>query len=172
MSSKRISPPAGDGPVSGFERHRRALRAWLGRRLRNPADVDDAVQDVWLRAHERLDSGEVANPRAYLFTAASSVVHDRARRAGVRHEDAHHRLEENDHPVEWITPERVLEGKEALTVIMHRLSTMPERTRDVFVLHRFEGLAYADIARRMGISVSSVEKHIMKALRLLLEIEE
>ncbi len=105
-------------------------------------------------------------------TAANSVVHDRARRAGVRHERAHRSLEENDHPVEWITPERVLEGKEALNVIMNRLSTMPERTRDVFVLHRFEGMAYAEIARRMGISVSSVEKHIMKALRLLLEIEE
>ncbi|MBB3358153.1 RNA polymerase sigma-70 factor (ECF subfamily) [Novosphingobium capsulatum] len=172
MSSKRIIPPAGEAPLSGFERHRRALRAWLGRRLGNAADVDDAVQDVWLRAHERLDSGAVDNPRAYLFTAANSVVHDRARRAGVRHERAHRSLEENDHPVEWITPERVLEGKEALNVIMNRLSTMPERTRDVFVLHRFEGMAYAEIARRMGISVSSVEKHIMKALRLLLEIEE
>lgn len=169
MTMKRWKDGARIAGGDGIERHLQALRGWLARRLRNPADVDDAVQDVWLRAHDRLASGDVDNPRAYLMTAASSVVHDRARRAKVRHDADHDSLEEFHHPVEWLTPDRVLLGKEAIADVMTRLAQMPERTRDVFVLHRFEGLGYAEIARKMDISVSAVEKHIMKALRLLLE---
>ena len=45
------------------------------------------------------------------------------------------------------------------------LGELPERTRVVFLLHRFEELKYAEIARRLEISVSSVEKHMMEAMR-------
>lgn len=153
----------------GFRKSLPALRRWFSRRLRNPADVDDAVQDVWLRSHGHLAQGEVGNVQAYLFQTAQSVVTDRARRGGVRKEGAHESLEEHHHPVEGITPERVLMGKEAVAQVRARLAAMPERTRDVFVLHRFEEMSYAEIARSLGISVSAVEKHIMKALRLLLD---
>lgn len=144
-----------------------ALRSWFGRRLRNPVDVDDAVQDVWLRSQSHLGRGAVDNIPAYLFQTAQSVLTDRARRASVRREVYHEPLEEFHHPVEWITPERVLMGEEAMDRIVARLGDMPERTRDIFLLHRFENIGYGDIAMRMNISVSAVEKHIMKALRLL-----
>lgn len=153
--------------MSGFEHHLHALRAWFGRRMRNPADVDDAVQDVWIRAHAQIEGGEVGNIQAYLFQTAQSVLTDRARRAAVRQEGRHEGLTEINHPVEGITPDRVLMGKEAMARVVALLQEMPERTRDIFVLHRFENMSYGEIAKRMGVSVSAVEKHIMKALRLL-----
>lgn len=155
--------------MSGFEQHLHALRAWFGRRMRNPADVDDAVQDVWLRAHTHIDGDQIGNIQAYLFQTAQSVLTDRARRAAVRQEGRHESLTEISHPVEGITPDRVLMGKEAVARIVARVQEMPERTRDIFVLHRFENMSYGEIAKRMGVSVSAVEKHIMKALRLLSE---
>lgn len=155
--------------MAGFERHIPALRAWFARRLRNPADIDDAVQDVWLRTRTHLASGRIDNASAYLFQAARSVLTDRARRAAVRHEGEHESIEEFQYPVEWITPDRVLMGKEGVKMLLTRINAMPERTRDIFVLHRFENLSYDEIAGKMGISVSAVEKHIMKALRLLME---
>jgi RNA polymerase sigma-70 factor (ECF subfamily) len=155
--------------ATGFERQMSALRSWFGRRLRNPVDVDDAVQDVWLRSHAHLDRGAVDNVPAYLFQTAQSVLTDRARRAAVRREARHEALEDFHHPVEWITPERVLMGEEAVERIVARLGDMPERTRDIFLLHRFENISYGEIAMKMGISVSAVEKHIMKALLLLKE---
>ena len=139
------------------------------RRLHNAADVDDAVQDIWLRAHERLADGDIANVAAYLFQTAHSVLADRARRAAVRHQQQHQPMEDHHHPVEGLTPERVLLGRETVRQVADCLGRMPERTRDIFVLHRFEQLSYSEIARNMGISVSAVEKHIMKALRLLLD---
>lgn len=146
-----------------------ALRRWFGRRLANPADVDDAVQDVWLRAHGHLASGEVLNAQAYLFQTAQSVLQDRARRAATRQQGRHETLEDHHHPVEGITPDRVLMGKDAVARVVARLAELPERTRDVFVLHRFEGISYGEIAKAHAISVSAVEKHIMKALRFLME---
>ena len=52
---------------------------------------------------------------------------------------------------------------------MQDILALPERTRDVFMLHRFEQMSYPEIARAFGISVSAVEKHIIKALRRLTE---
>lgn len=154
---------------SDFIRYMPALRSWLARRLRNAADTEDALQDIWLRSQAHLAGTQVDKPRAYLFQTAHSVLTDRARRAATRHEKAHGPLEEMHHPVEGITPERVLMGKEALAGVAACLAAMPERTRDIFVLHRFEGMSYAQIAKNFGISVSAVEKHIMKALQILLD---
>lgn len=162
MATRRSIP-------TGFERQIAALRSFFGRRLRNPVDVDDAVQDVWLRSRRHLDAGQIDNVPAYLFQTAQSVLTDRARRAATRHEARHEPLEDLHHPVEWITPERVLMGAEAVERIIARLGDLPERTRDIFMLHRFENIGYGEIAMRMNISVSAVEKHIMKALKALMD---
>ncbi|WP_343528016.1 RNA polymerase sigma factor [Sphingomonas sp.] len=146
-----------------------ALRKWFGRRLPNPADIDDAVQDVWIRAHSHLASGHVISAQAYLFQTAQSVLQDRARRASTRQQAFHETLEDHHHPVEGITPDRVLLGKDEVARIAGRLAELPERRRDIFILHRFEGMSYGEIAKAHAISVSAVEKHIMKALRFLME---
>jgi RNA polymerase sigma-70 factor (ECF subfamily) len=62
------------------------------------------------------------------------------------------------------SPERVLLGKEALVRATAVLLELPERTRMVFVMRRLEGMRYLDIAARLGISVSAVEKHMTRAM--------
>ena len=53
------------------------------------------------------------------------------------------------------------------TMELEDIMALPERTRDVFLLHRFEEMTYSDISQHFGISLSAVEKHMIKALRLL-----
>jgi RNA polymerase sigma-70 factor (ECF subfamily) len=72
---------------------------------------------------------------------------------------------ENESRVEEISPERVLQGRQAVTALRTALEELPQRTRAIFLLHRFEGLKYKEIARRLGISSSSVEKHMMAAIK-------
>ena len=103
----------------------------------------------------------------YLFTVAASVLTDQARRRAVRHESVHDSLEDSHHPAEERTPERVLLDREALDVVVAAISGLPARTRDVFVLHRFEEMTCNRIAAQLGMSISAVEKHIMKALKML-----
>ena len=60
-----------------------------------------------------------------------------------------------------------MEGNEAIAAILVSLGELPERTRRVFVLRRIEGMQQKVAARRLGISVSAVEKHMIKAIRHL-----
>jgi RNA polymerase sigma-70 factor (ECF subfamily) len=57
--------------------------------------------------------------------------------------------------------------REALERVVEAIAGLPPRTREVFVLHRFEEITGARIAEQLGISESAVEKHIMKALKAL-----
>jgi RNA polymerase sigma-70 factor (ECF subfamily) len=148
-----------------------AVRRFLMKRAQRD-DVDDLVQEVALRMHTRRADGEIANLEGYLFQVAQSVLTDRARRDQSRARGRHQPMEEYHHPVEGRSPERVLIGKEQLSRLIAAVGDLPERTRQAFVLHRFEEMSYAAIARHMGISVSAVEKHIMRAIRLLAAINE
>jgi RNA polymerase sigma factor (sigma-70 family) len=144
----------------------RRLRAYFSKRV-PPAEVDDLVQEVFLRMQVHGGGARIEHMEGYLFSVAASVLTDRARRWAVRHGSAHTALEETHHPTEDLTPERVLLDREALNLVVDAIVDLPARTREVFVLHRFEEMSCSAIAVRLGITVSGVEKHIMKALRHL-----
>lgn len=144
------------------------LRPYIRRQV--PADlVEDVLQETMLRLHQRSPREEIANFRAYAFQSVRSVIIDLRRRDTARHRSAHSSLEEGHHPSHSLTPERVLIGQEALDRFVVALEEMPVRTRDIFVLHRFEDMSYAAIADHMEISLSAVGKHMMKALYFLAE---
>lgn len=143
-----------------------ALRRYFARRV-SVAEVNDLVQEVFVRIQVQTDGPPIEQLDRYLFTVAASVLADQARRQAVRHEKSHESLQEIHAPAEELTPERVILGREALELIATALTELPARTRDVFVLHRFEEMTCTKIAAQLGLSVSAVEKHIMKALRFL-----
>jgi RNA polymerase sigma factor (sigma-70 family) len=130
-------------------------------------EIDDLVQEVFVRLQALTQNPPIEHLDRYLFTVASSVLTDQARRRAVRHETAHETLEDRHYPVEELTPERVSLDREALGMVVAAIADLPDRTRDVFVLHRFEEMTCTGIAEQLGMSVSAVEKHVMKALRLL-----
>ncbi|WP_226637484.1 RNA polymerase sigma factor [Novosphingobium profundi] len=143
-----------------------AVRDFLARRV-GLQEAEDMAQEVALRLHQRRGDSRIESLESYAFQVARSVLTDRWRREAVRQREAHVSLEDYHHPVEEISPARVLEGKQRLARVMVSLRDLPDRTRQVFVLHRFEEMSYAAIASHFGISISAVEKHIMKAIRHL-----
>ncbi len=151
---------------AAIEAYLPGLRRYFSRRV--PAgDIDDLVQEVFLRMKVHGDNSPIEHLDRYLFRVAASVLSDQARRRTVRHHGAHDSLEEVHHPIEDLTPERVLLDREALQAVVAAIADLPVRTRDVFVLHRFEEMTCGNIAALLGMSVSAAEKHIMKALRFL-----
>jgi len=142
------------------------LRRYFARRA--PArEIDDLIQEVFLRIQAQAERASIRNPEGYLFTVAASVLADRARRFLARRGSAHQTLEEGHHPQDHLTPERVLLDQETLSRIMDAIMELSPRTRDTFILHRFEEMSCAAIAARLGITISGVEKHIMRALQHL-----
>ena len=166
LSQAKIAVPHRVGVRASLHLGLPTLRAFFASRV-HANDVDDMVQDVALRLQVCAREDVVDNGRAYLFQVARSVMTDRARRDATRLRSQHEALTEAHHPVEEICPARVLEGKEQLALVLEALERLPERTRRVFILHRFERESHAGIAGRLGISVSAVEKHVMKAMKLL-----
>ena len=144
----------------------RAVRGFFMKRVQ-ASDVDDMVQNVALRIQNHVAGERIENPERYVFQVARSVLIDQHRKNASRMSAQHDALEEWHHPVEEISPERILAGADELRQVLKALQLLPDRTRQAFVLHRFEHLSYSDIALQMGISVSAVEKHIMRAIRKL-----
>lgn len=143
-----------------------ALRAYFGRRA-EAHEIDDLIQEVLLRLHNRRSGGEIANLSSFIFQTAANVLLDRRRRETVRRSSAHCELEEPQHPRDDLSPERILQAKQEATVAVEALKALSPRTRAAFMLIRFEGLSYKAAAAQLGISVSAVEKHVTKALRII-----
>lgn len=145
--------------------HAPALRRYFQRRIM-PCDVDDLVQETLLSLQARKSTVPIDNPQGYLFTIASHVL-AKYRQREARLRDCLESVAGEASEAEEISPERTIIGKDGLDRALALIEDMPTRTRDIFVLHRFEDMTYSAIARRHAISVSAVEKHIMAALRIL-----
>ena len=146
--------------------HGPALRAYFGKRA-PPADVDDLVQDVFLRLQMRASATPVENVQGYLFRIAANVLIDRRRHDHARGWDRVRPLDEAADPVEELSPERTLIGKQDYSRLILAISRLPPRMRAAFMFHRFEQLTYPAIARRMGNSPDAVKQLIRKAFERL-----
>jgi RNA polymerase sigma-70 factor (ECF subfamily) len=162
--------PAPSADVEALARlYAPALRRFFQRRIAEPADLDDLVQEVFLRLARRGDLAGVGNLEGYVFQTAANILRDRARRRATRRSEAHEPIGADHVEDAAFSPERVLLGREAIDQLRAALLTLPPRTRDVFFLGRIEGFGYAEIAARLGISLSAVNKHMAKALELLMD---
>ena len=170
-----VDPPydkPGDDHARGaaFEALRSPLTGYFRKRVRQQDEVLDLVQEVFLRLSNRGASDDIENLRGYVFQVAASVLADRQRRRTVRHQDDHVEFDPERTGEPEIGPDRILAGREALKIALAALDQMPERTRTIFVLRRLEGMRYLEIAKRLGLSVSAVEKHMVRAVAQLAAI--
>jgi RNA polymerase sigma factor (sigma-70 family) len=143
------------------------LARWFARRVRDQAEVEDMVQDVFARIAARNSTEPVEHLGGYVLKTAWTVMADRARRRTTHMAAFHVPLNTDLHGDEEIDAERVLIGKEDLRSATAALLSLPERTRTVFILRRLEGFRHKEIAMRLGISVSAVEKHLVRAIQHL-----
>ncbi len=139
---------------------------WKHSRRARTVDVEDMVQDVFLRLANRADIETIEQPERYLFTTANSVLKDRHRRGVTRAADAHVPI--TDTVEAGFSPERIALGQESVALLIRALLELPERTRTAFVLYHFDEFSHAQIGCQLGMAVSTVEKHMARANRHLM----
>jgi RNA polymerase sigma-70 factor (ECF subfamily) len=162
---------AGEGVELELQ-YRAPLMAFFLRRVGNRAEAEDLTQEVFLRIIRSQTGGERANS-AFIFTVATNLLRDRARRlqtsggplVSLELEHGAGSVDAKLH--EEISPERVLLGKEALQRVQKAVGKLSPQTRDIFLLFKLEQMKQKQIAEIYGISVSAVEKHIVSALTKL-----
>ena len=139
-----------------------ALRRYFQKKA-SAAEAEDLVQDVFLAMQSRGAGARIENVEGYLFRTAANVLARRLGRDAWRGDPLSVVVE----PQDELSPERALIAKEQLERVVEALKTLPPRTRQAFILHRFEEMTYVSIARQMGITTISVGKLIKRALRKL-----
>ncbi|WP_237829229.1 RNA polymerase sigma factor [Sandaracinobacteroides sayramensis] len=147
------------------------LRRYFRRRIAD-GDVDDLVQEVFLRLHSRYMNGSIENLEGYLFRTAHNVLVSRYREQASRIVSSSDKWAEGLSAYDPISPERITIGQEEYRRVIAAIQNLPPRTREAFELHRFENLTYQAIAQRMGISRNSVKDLMHRALLHITEAVE
>ena len=139
----------------------RRVRAALLRRGRSAHDADDLVQEAWVRMACYQRDQVVEQPEAFLMRTALNLSIDAHRARTVHGEEVD--LEEV--VLLDLSPgtEAVVLAKERMARLSECLGRLSDKTRDIFLAYRIDGLTYQQIAQRHGLSISTVEKHIAKA---------
>lgn len=169
--SEEPTPPGeGDGLRADFDASlieiRGELLAYMRLRLGDREVAADLTQEALLRMLKYRDRAEIENRRAMLFRIAHNLVLE-YRRAQYRHHAARHVSLDDAVPLRMDQPpmESMLDTRRALDQLLNRtLAELPPKCRLAFMLSRFDGLTYPQVAAKMGISVKMVEKHITRAL--------
>lgn len=138
------------------------LKAKLTRRLGSADLANDAVQDTWLRLNRAERVGDVGSPANYLFRIALNVARDRLK-SDRRYLSAAQVETMLDLPDETADPACIAEARSELELVERVMAELPARQRDILVAARLDGLPRPEIARRLGISLSLVEKELKQA---------
>ncbi|WP_253189140.1 RNA polymerase sigma factor [Brevundimonas sp. LM2] len=167
LTAPALTASAGSEAFDALSRRLRpALMRYFQRRTESAADAEELVQELFLRLLRRADLFALQNLDGYVFEAAANLARDRARRQqarGGRHID----IDDIEPAADEPSPERVVDGRKRLDLMLSALDRLPPRARTIVILRRFESLTYGQIADRLGISVSAVEKHMVRSMSAL-----
>lgn len=148
---------------------RPALVQYFRRRCGNIAEAEDLAQDVLLRMVGRRDWESPEHAKGYVFRAAANRWLDRQRRTATRGVTVDWNDEHSHELSDSATPEWISIQQQELHSAAKVLLGLNERTRDIFVLVRLEHMKQRAVADMLGISVSAVEKHLVKAMAHLMQ---
>lgn len=169
-----MSDPRATPLLKAYFDRREELKRFFAARFGSTEQAEDMVQELYLKLVALPDDADVANPPAYLYRLAMNLMLDQVRsqtRAAARDgawRQAHRQSPAGEDVADEPTAEDVLASRIRLQRLAEAVDALPDKTRRVFHLHKFEGLTHAETAKRLGMSPRMVEKHVRAALRALM----
>ncbi len=159
--------------IAAYLSRREVIRRFLAARLGSTEEADDLMQELYLKAQQGAP-GEVRDAAAYLFRMALNLARDHRRerqRAQRREADwagSRTMTSGSEAVADAPSAEAAIAAKQRIEAIRAALLDLSPQCRRVFTLHKFDGLSHQDVARKVGISRSTVEKHMNTALKHLI----
>lgn len=153
--------------VEGIASEYSAINSFLRSRVACSYEADDLTQEAFKKFIQSCKRIEIRHPRGLLFRIAKNLLVDRTRLRRPASGDLVPIEEEGQHLVSpEANPEDALRKKEQVEQAKSLVDSLPRRCREVFILSRFYNLNYEEISERLGISKSTVEKHVIRGIRL------
>ncbi|WP_039396681.1 RNA polymerase sigma factor [Novosphingobium sp. MBES04] len=149
--------------------HNARHRAYALRLVREPGEAEDLVQEAYARLFALKDWKAIGDPQAFTMRIIHNLAAERFRRSEVVRLDQSALIQALDPADEQPAPDEIVAHRAELRRVAGTIETLPDRMREALVLRRIEGLPPRQVAEKMEISVSTVEKHLVKGFRLLLE---
>ncbi|MBL4855237.1 MAG: sigma-70 family RNA polymerase sigma factor [Robiginitomaculum sp.] len=148
-----------------FIAHRGVLVAYISRYLLNPEDVEDILQETFLKSLVASRQKDILSPRSYLFIVARNLMFGKLRKKSrdimkeIGEIDERY-LASNDVPADIS-----LHQKQKMTAFITATNQLPSQCRRVFLMRKLMGLSQVEISQELGISKSTVERHITNAIK-------
>lgn len=166
-------PPRDSEQSHWFDEHVRPhepmLRGWLRSRFTSETDIDDVIQEVYVRLLRAREQGEVTSPKAFLFAVARNLALDRLRHRAVSRaeplveNEALSVLEEGDG-----IPETIARNQE-LELLTEAIQSLPDRCRRIFTLRKVYGLSQREIAAQLDVSENTVSAQLTIGVKKCME---
>lgn len=149
-----------------YRREQPRLLRFFFRNLGNHADADELSQET-LSRFATASQSRIDTPQAYLTRIATNLLRDHAQRGSTRLSRASTSLEEGLNAPVGLDPFREVQSRHELARWQGILSQLHPATLEIFMLNRVEGYSYREIAEARGLPLWKVQKHMLKAIRLI-----
>jgi RNA polymerase sigma factor (sigma-70 family) len=166
--SPKFDPRPSAAPATAvseaFVQHQSALKRFIGRLLRNGADVDEIAQESFLRAFSVEKDRAIEQPKSFLFRIAKHIALTRLTQKSHQITSYIEDLDSSD--VIQLDSSAEDEAIAGQTFGLHceAVATLPPQCRQVYLLRKVHGFTHKNIAAQLGIAVSTVEKHLIKGV--------
>ncbi|WP_411820015.1 RNA polymerase sigma factor [Hyphococcus formosus] len=147
--------------LESYLRHEKAIKKYLYRYFSRPQDVDDVAQEAFIKVFATEARTKVRYPKRLLFRAAKHAALTELAKRKSKDFDYLEDFGGDDNTLDEVgnNAEEIWDGRRKLNALTIAISELPPVCRKVFILRKIEGLPIKEIAARLEISVSSVEKH-------------
>ncbi len=140
------------------------LRKFLARYFTERQDIEDVVQETYLRAYNAERQKVINHPKAFLFRIARNIAITTLNK---KSRQITHYIEDYELPIiieSENTTESEAEARQHIGIYCEAVTALPDQCRRVFLLRKVHGLSHKEIAKRMNLTLSSIEKHLLKGV--------
>ena len=141
------------------------LKRFLGRFFYRPEDVDDFVQETFLRAYNASKSTDIRKPEAYLFRIAKYLALKELDLKSHKLTDFLEEVTDQESLPGANSVEEELMAEQQIMRYCNAIATLPPQCRKIFLMRKVQARSYREIADILGISLSAVEKHVAKGIK-------
>jgi RNA polymerase sigma-70 factor (ECF subfamily) len=154
---------------SEFMAQTRAILMSTLRRMLEPSEAEEVMQEAYLKVFVALNEGRPIEARPFLFKVARNLAISRLRHHKVVEAASEQVQQYQQVQMERVSTERQASLEQEQALLLQAVNALPPVCRQVFVFRKFEGKSHAEIALAMNISNKTVENHLTKGMRLCRE---